>query len=164
VKATEVIAGLAESNGSLLPSLWRDSHHVTCGLTACTPGSAPGPTLGMGKLYRFYYNIRRTFVPCHRLTLHCVCLVHGVHWSAGWTNICAGTPHCSAESTASGFRPSISGFPTSSSATCTSHSVLSWRRGVVVSGVRRLNEVNARRARLVPGWVTVFGRICHFGM
>ena len=22
------------------------SHHVTCGLTACTPGSAPGPTLG----------------------------------------------------------------------------------------------------------------------
>ena len=26
-----------------------------------------------------------------------------------------------------------------------------WRRGVVVSGVRRINEVNARRARLVPG-------------
>ena len=24
-----------------------------------------------------------------------------------------------------------------------------WRRGVVVSGVRRMNEVNARRARLV---------------
>ena len=37
---------LAESNGSLLPGLWRDSLHVTCGLTACTPGSAPGPTLG----------------------------------------------------------------------------------------------------------------------
>ena len=36
----------AESNGSLLPGLWRDSLHVTCGLTACTPGSAPGPTLG----------------------------------------------------------------------------------------------------------------------
>jgi len=32
-----------------------------------------------------------------------------------------------------------------------------WRRGVVVSGVRRMNEVNARRARLLPGWVTVFG-------
>jgi len=32
---------------------------------------------------------------------------------------------------------------------------LSIRRGVVVSGVRRMNEVNARRARLVPGWVTV---------
>jgi len=46
VKATEVTAGLAESNGSLLPGLWRDSLHVTRGLTACTPGSAPGPTLG----------------------------------------------------------------------------------------------------------------------
>ena len=28
----------------------------------------------------------------------------------------------------------------------------------MVSGVRRMNEVNARRARLVLGWVTVFGR------
>ena len=46
MKATEVTAGLAESNGSLLPGLWRDSFHVTCGLTVCTPGSAPGPTLG----------------------------------------------------------------------------------------------------------------------
>ena len=46
VKATEVTAGLAESNGSLLPGPWRDSLHVTCGLTASTPGSAPGPTLG----------------------------------------------------------------------------------------------------------------------
>jgi len=46
MKATEVTAGLAESNGSLLPGIWRDSLHVTCGLTACTPGSAPGPTLG----------------------------------------------------------------------------------------------------------------------
>jgi len=40
----------------------------------------------------------------------------------------------------------------------------SWWRGVVVSGVRRMNEVNARRARLVSGWVTVFGRIYHLGM
>jgi len=39
-----------------------------------------------------------------------------------------------------------------------------WRRGVVVSGVRRMNEVNALRARLVPGWVTVFGRVYHLGM
>ena len=39
-----------------------------------------------------------------------------------------------------------------------------WRRGVVVSGVRRTNEVNARRARLVLGWVTVFGRVYHLGM
>jgi len=34
-----------------------------------------------------------------------------------------------------------------------------WRRGVVVGGVHRMNEVNARRARLAPGWVTVFGRV-----
>ena len=56
MKATEVTAGLAESNGSLLPDLWRDSLHVTCKLTACTPGSAPGPTLGneYGKNLPFY--------------------------------------------------------------------------------------------------------------
>ena len=34
--------------------------------------------------------------------------------------------------------------------------VFHWRRGVVVSRVRRVNEINARRALLVPGWVTVF--------
>ena len=34
----------------------------------------------------------------------------------------------------------------------------------VASGVRRMNEVNARRARLVPGWVIVFGRVYHLGM
>ena len=39
-----------------------------------------------------------------------------------------------------------------------------WRRGVVVCGVRRMNEVNACRARLVPGWVTVFGRVYNLGM
>jgi len=41
-----VTAGPAESNGKLLLGIWRNSLHVTCGLTACTPGSAPGPTLG----------------------------------------------------------------------------------------------------------------------
>jgi len=46
VRATKVNAGLAESNGRLLLGIWRDSLHVTFGLTACTPGSAPGPTLG----------------------------------------------------------------------------------------------------------------------
>jgi len=46
VNATGVTAGPAESNGRLLLSKWCDSLHVTCGLTACTPGSAPGPTLG----------------------------------------------------------------------------------------------------------------------
>jgi len=39
-----------------------------------------------------------------------------------------------------------------------------WRRGVVLSGVRRMNEVNTRRPRLVPGWVTVFGRVYHLDM
>ena len=46
VKAAKVNAGLAESNGKLLPGLWRELLHVTCGLTAYTPGSTPGPTLG----------------------------------------------------------------------------------------------------------------------
>ena len=56
MNATGVTAGPAESNGKLLPGLWRDSLHVTCGLTACTPGSAPGPTLGneYGKTLPFY--------------------------------------------------------------------------------------------------------------
>ena len=38
------------------------------------------------------------------------------------------------------------------------------QRGIVVSGVRRMNEVNPRLARLVPGWVTVFGRVHHLIM
>ena len=55
-KSARRTAGLAESNGSLLPVLWRDSLHVTCGLTSCTPGSAPGPALGneYGKTLPFY--------------------------------------------------------------------------------------------------------------
>jgi len=36
--------------------------------------------------------------------------------------------------------------------------------GVVVNGVRHMNEVNARRARLVRGWVTVFGSVYYLGM
>ena len=54
VKATGVTAGLAESNGSL----WRDSLHVTCRLTASTPESAPGPTLGneYGETLPFTYD------------------------------------------------------------------------------------------------------------
>jgi len=39
----------------------------------------------------------------------------------------------------------------------------SWRRGVVVSVVRRMNEVTLRRARLILGWVTVFGPVYHYG-
>ena len=37
-------------------------------------------------------------------------------------------------------------------------------RGILVSSVRHMNKVNARRARLVPGWVTVYGRVYHLGM
>ena len=47
---------------------------------------------------------------------------------------------------------------------CVVFMYLRWRRRVVISGVRRMNEVNARRARLIPGWVTVFGRVYHLGM
>jgi len=36
--------------------------------------------------------------------------------------------------------------------------------GCIFGGVRRMNEVNARRARLVLGWVTVFGRVYHLGV
>ena len=39
-----------------------------------------------------------------------------------------------------------------------------WRRGVVVSVVGLINEVNRHRARLVLGWVTVCGRVNHLGM
>ena len=39
-----------------------------------------------------------------------------------------------------------------------------WWHGIVVSGVCRMNEVNARRARLVLGWVTVIGQVYHLGM
>jgi len=46
----------------------------------------------------------------------------------------------------------------------TSVSEYRWRRGVVVSVVRRKNEVTLRRARLVLGWVTVFGRVYHHGV
>ena len=58
MRATKVNAGLAESNGILLLGIWRDSLHVTCGLTACTPGSAPDPTLGneYGKTLPFLHS------------------------------------------------------------------------------------------------------------
>ena len=34
----------------------------------------------------------------------------------------------------------------------------------LVGSVRRMNEVNPRRGRLVLGWVTVFRRVYHLGM
>jgi len=50
------------------------------------------------------------------------------------------------------------------SVTTISTCVGGWRRGAMVSVVRRMNEVNTRRVRLVLGWVTVFGRVYHLGM
>ena len=42
--------------------------------------------------------------------------------------------------------------------------LVGWRRGVVDSVVRRMNEVTLCLARLVLRWVTVFGRVYHHGM
>jgi len=39
------------------------------------------------------------------------------------------------------------------------HNVIGWRRGVVASVVRRMNEVTIRRARFVLEWVIIFGRV-----
>ena len=76
MKATEVTAGLAECNGSLLPGLWRDSLHVTCRLTACTPGLAPGPTLGneYGKTLPFTYLRDKRGVMIDRLAVNGCCI------------------------------------------------------------------------------------------
>jgi len=38
------------------------------------------------------------------------------------------------------------------------------RCGVVVSGVRHMNQVNQHLARLVLGWVTIFGLVYHLSM
>jgi len=40
---------------------------------------------------------------------------------------------------------------------CFTAVLAAWRSGIVVG---RINEVTLRRARLVPGWVTVFRRVC----
>ena len=37
-------------------------------------------------------------------------------------------------------------------------------RGIVVSGIRRMNKVNPRRVRLALGWVTIFCWLYHVGM
>jgi len=42
--------------------------------------------------------------------------------------------------------------------------MLLWLRGVMVSVVGLINEVNQHRARLVLGWVTVLERVNHLGM
>jgi len=56
-RLTWVVPDKGLLNGCVcVPGVWRDSLHVTCGLTACTPGSAPGPMLGKeyGKTLPFY--------------------------------------------------------------------------------------------------------------
>ena len=70
MRATKVNAGLAESNGKLLLGIWRDSLYVTCGLTACTPGSAPGPTLGdeYGKTLPFLLTTSDTLASACRVS------------------------------------------------------------------------------------------------
>jgi len=46
------------------------------------------------------------------------------------------------------------------------HQIAVWWFGVVVTGnvVGQINEVTLRQARLVLGWVTVYGRVNHLGM
>ena len=58
MKATKVTAGVAENNGVLPPD--GSLSLVTRGLTACTLGSAPGPTPGneYGKTYLFTFAIQ----------------------------------------------------------------------------------------------------------
>jgi len=69
----KVTAGLAESNGSLPLGGWLI---VTCGLTACTPGLALGPTLinECGKPLLFYIDYCFFHIPysqqCRYVNIH----------------------------------------------------------------------------------------------
>ena len=74
MKATKVNAGLAESNGRLLLGIWRDSLHVTCGLTACTPGSYS--VTSMGKLYLYLLVAYHTYFLFRGIPLFIVCKVY----------------------------------------------------------------------------------------
>ena len=58
--AGKVTTGLTENYGSLPPGEWLI---VTCGLTVCTPGSAPGT---MGELLPFTFFLRA----CIHVTLN----------------------------------------------------------------------------------------------
>ena len=75
MKAAEVTAGLAESNGSLLPGGWLK---VTCGLTACILRDqlrAQRSVTSMGELYLYvgYPSV------CSEVYIH----------SAGWVGVSA---------------------------------------------------------------------------
>jgi len=73
VKATEITASLAESNGSPPPGGWLK---VTCRLTACTPGSAPSPSsvTSAGELtFTFLYqSIKIYFLSNRNITVYTV--------------------------------------------------------------------------------------------
>jgi len=71
--AGKMTAGLAEINGSLPPE---DDLIVTCALTACTPGSAPGLTLS---------NDNGRTLPFYR-TLHVAPPVKYEQRTPGWTS------------------------------------------------------------------------------
>ena len=152
MKATKVNAGLAESNGRLLPGIWRDSLHVTCGLTAYTPGSAPGPTLGneYGKTLP---------LPLHKSTF-------GVHYRTGspgqlglrvagfpdhWVTKCDPVP-CLVCISLSQFGLQIS----SVSESCYYH-IRQLRCIRPYTSTPKHYEVNLHRARLVLRCVTIHG-------
>ena len=66
----------------------RDDLKVTCGLTPCTPGSAPGPTLGktMGELYFFRLVLSSVVLVMIRVSLETFCdpilsVVRKIDWS-----------------------------------------------------------------------------------
>jgi len=55
-------------------------------------------------------------------------------------------------------------FATFTVSTSDALAMINLRLGVVASVVRRMNEATVHWARLVLGWVTVFGRVYHHGV
>jgi len=87
------------NSSHLLPGLWRDSLHVTCGPTACTPGSAPGPTLGneYGKTLPLPFNtstfgVRSTVITtvvvyCALCSVLLTAIKLHTYWCAHWMRL-----------------------------------------------------------------------------
>ena len=92
MRATKVNAGLAESNGRLLLGIWRDSLHVTCGLTASTPGSAPGPTLGNEYGKNFTFTLPHINLPLNTATLSNSFCLYNNNNNNHLTAVCPGQP------------------------------------------------------------------------
>jgi len=84
--AGKVTAGLSKSSDSLPPGGWLI---VTCKLTACTPGSAPGPTLGneYGRHLPFYPLL--CHIACMQSTDKAYCYRCHTVWSV-CLSVCAG--------------------------------------------------------------------------